>query len=53
MAVYGLPVRHEDDAIRAIRAAAEMQEALPDLNRSFREQWGLELHNHIGVNTGR
>jgi class 3 adenylate cyclase/tetratricopeptide (TPR) repeat protein len=52
MAVYGLPVRHEDDAIRAIRAAAEMQEALPDLNRSFREQWGLELHNHIGVNTG-
>ena len=52
MAVYGLPVRHEDDAIRAIRAAAEMQEALPELNRAFREQWGLELHNHIGVNTG-
>jgi class 3 adenylate cyclase/tetratricopeptide (TPR) repeat protein len=52
MAVYGLPVRHEDDALRAIRAAADMQAALPELNRSFREQWDLELHNHIGVNTG-
>ena len=52
MAVYGLPVRHEDDAIRAIRAAAEMQAALPQLNQTFRDGWGLELHNHIGVNTG-
>ena len=52
MAVYGLPVRHEDDAIRAIRAAAEMQAALPGLNQAFRDRWGLELHNHIGVNTG-
>ncbi len=52
MAVYGLPVRHEDDAIRAIRAAAEMQAALPELNAAFRAEWGLELHNHIGVNTG-
>jgi class 3 adenylate cyclase/tetratricopeptide (TPR) repeat protein len=52
MAVYGLPVRHEDDAIRAIRAAAEMQAALPNLNRAFREEWAVELRNHIGVNTG-
>jgi class 3 adenylate cyclase/tetratricopeptide (TPR) repeat protein len=52
MAVYGLPVRHEDDAIRAIRAAADMQAALPALNESFRERWGIELQNHIGVNTG-
>ena len=46
------PVRHEDDAVRAIRAAADMQAALPELNRSFREEWQLEIHNHIGVNTG-
>jgi class 3 adenylate cyclase len=52
MAVYGLPVRHEDDAIRAIRAAAEMQAALPALNDAFRSQWGVEIRNHIGVNTG-
>ena len=52
MAVYGLPVRHEDDALRAIRAAADMQAALPELNRAFRQEWQLELRNHIGVNTG-
>jgi class 3 adenylate cyclase len=52
MAVYGLPLRHEDDAVRAIRGAAAMQAALPALNDAFRSQWGLELRNHIGVNSG-
>jgi tetratricopeptide (TPR) repeat protein len=52
MAVFGLPVRHEDDALRAVRGAAAMQAALPPLNDSFRARWGLELRNHIGVNTG-
>jgi class 3 adenylate cyclase len=52
MAVFGLPVRHEDDALRAVRAAAAMQAALPALNERFRADWGLELRNHIGVNTG-
>ena len=42
MAVFGVPVVHEDDALRAVRAAAEMREALPEL--------GLEAR--IGVNTG-
>ena len=52
MAVFGLPVRHEDDAVRAIRAAADMQSALEALNPGFRAEWGLELTNHIGVNSG-
>ena len=53
MAVFGLPVRHEDDAVRAVRAAADMQAALPALNDAVpRETWGIELRNHIGVNTG-
>ena len=42
MAVFGVPVVHEDDALRAVRAAAEMREALPDLGVDAR----------IGVNTG-
>jgi class 3 adenylate cyclase/tetratricopeptide (TPR) repeat protein len=42
MAVFGVPVAHEDDALRAVRAAAEMRDALPDLGVQAR----------IGVNTG-
>ncbi len=52
MAVFGLPVRHEDDAVRALRAALDMQAALPALNEGFATTWGVRLLNAIGVNTG-
>jgi class 3 adenylate cyclase/tetratricopeptide (TPR) repeat protein len=52
MAVFGLPVRHEDDALRAVRAANDMQEALDGLNKAFRTEYRVELESHIGVNTG-
>jgi class 3 adenylate cyclase/tetratricopeptide (TPR) repeat protein len=42
MAVFGVPQAHEDDALRAVRAAAEMREAIR----------GMELEARIGVNTG-
>jgi class 3 adenylate cyclase/tetratricopeptide (TPR) repeat protein len=42
MAVFGVPVVHEDDAVRAVRAAQEMQHALPELG----------LQARIGINTG-
>ena len=42
MAVFGIPVSHEDDALRAVRAAAEMRAAITE--------HGLEAR--IGVNTG-
>jgi hypothetical protein len=42
MAVFGVPQAHEDDALRACRAAVEMRDALPELGISGR----------IGVNTG-
>jgi class 3 adenylate cyclase/tetratricopeptide (TPR) repeat protein len=42
MAVFGVPRVHEDDALRAVRAACEMRDALPELGVGAR----------IGVNTG-
>ena len=42
MAVFGIPVSHEDDALRAVRAASEMRDAIAE--------HGLEAR--IGINTG-
>jgi class 3 adenylate cyclase/tetratricopeptide (TPR) repeat protein len=42
MAVFGVPQVHEDDALRACRAAVEMRDALPELG----------LRARIGLNTG-
>ena len=42
MAVFGVPQVHEDDALRACRAAVEMRDALPELGVQAR----------IGLNTG-
>jgi class 3 adenylate cyclase/tetratricopeptide (TPR) repeat protein len=52
MAVFGLPKLHEDDALRAVRAAAEMQAALATLNEELEQRWGVRLTSRIGVNTG-
>ena len=52
MAVYGLPVRHEDDALRAVRAAADMRDALPALNAELESDFGITMAGPIGVNTG-
>ena len=42
MAVFGVPVAHDDDALRAVRAAQDMRDALPEIGVQAR----------IGVNTG-
>ena len=52
MAVFGLPRLHEDDALRAVRAAAEMRDALAALNAELDRRWGVTIGNRTGVNTG-
>src|SRR5579864_8183605 len=52
MAVFGVPLVHEDDALRALRAAAEVQEAVGVLSVELERDYGTHLAVRIGVNTG-
>src|SRR5919112_833984 len=52
MAVFGLPRVHEDDALRAVRAARAMQAALDRLNEGLERSYGVTLANRTGLNTG-
>src|SRR5437868_3924416 len=52
MAVFGVPVLHEDDALRAVRAAAGLGEEIARLNRELEADFGTTLSVRTGVNTG-
>ena len=52
VAVFGIPVLHEDDALRALSAATEMLAAVETLNDELRGLIGVEIGIRIGVNTG-
>ena len=52
MAVFGVPVLHEDDALRAVRATEAMREALVGLNETFHSELGINIQTRTGVNTG-
>jgi class 3 adenylate cyclase/tetratricopeptide (TPR) repeat protein len=52
MAVFGVPHVHEDDALRAVRAANELRTALELLNAELERDYGTRLSVRIGINTG-
>src|SRR6266542_6650271 len=52
MAVFGIPRLHEDDPIRAVRAAAAMGEALAELNEELQRERGVTLAIRTGITTG-
>jgi len=52
MAVFGVPVAHEDDALRAARAADEMRLRLAGLNDELERRFGTRISLRIGIETG-
>ena len=52
VAVFGVPVVHEDDALRAVRATVECRRAMDEMNKEFMQRWGFQLLVRTGVNTG-
>jgi len=52
MAAFGVPLAHEDDPSRALRAALRMRRRLDQLNVELERRFGVELEMRMGVNTG-
>jgi class 3 adenylate cyclase/tetratricopeptide (TPR) repeat protein len=52
MAVFGIPTLHDDDALRAVRAASELRAALAELNEGLGRDFGVDISVCTGVNTG-
>ena len=52
MAVFGVPAVHEDDPLRAVRAALELRGALEPLNAELERAHGIRIVTRTGVNTG-
>jgi class 3 adenylate cyclase/tetratricopeptide (TPR) repeat protein len=52
VAFFGLTEVHEDDALRAVRAAIELRDAVAELRDELVQSSGIELAVSIGVNSG-
>lgn len=52
VALFGVPRVREDDALRSVRAAADMRASLTSLNDELQSDLAIRLEIRIGVNTG-
>jgi class 3 adenylate cyclase/tetratricopeptide (TPR) repeat protein len=52
MAIFGVPKAHEDDPVRAIRAALEIHQLVEALSPELEGKVGSPLSMHSGINTG-
>ncbi len=52
LALFGVPKCHEDDAVRAVRAAREIHELVEGINPEYEARIGAHLSMHSGINTG-
>jgi len=52
MAVFGVPAVHEDDALRAVRAATEVRQRLAEIETEIERERGWSVSWRTGINTG-
>jgi len=52
LALFGVPISHEDDLLRAIRAAREIHDFVDALSPRYERKVGRSLSMHSGINTG-
>ncbi|MBM3270574.1 MAG: AAA family ATPase [Candidatus Sericytochromatia bacterium] len=52
MAVFGLPLSREDDAVRSIHAGLEMQRLMHRFAKDRKAELGVDLRIRVGLNTG-
>ncbi len=52
MATFGIPQQHEDDALRAVRAAVELRQAITGLNADLQRDHGVAIQIRSAINTG-
>ncbi|HEY2936378.1 MAG TPA: BTAD domain-containing putative transcriptional regulator, partial [Gaiellaceae bacterium] len=52
MALFGVPLVHEDDALRAVHAVSEAREALAGVNEELERDWGVAVTFRAAVTTG-
>jgi class 3 adenylate cyclase len=52
VAVFGIPAAHEDDAMRAVRAAKDLRDAITRLNADLKREAEITLGVRTGINTG-
>lgn len=52
MALFGAPIAYENTAERAVRAALDMQAEVAMMRTSFLDEYGVDLHMRVGLNSG-
>jgi len=52
LAVFGLPISHEDDPERAVRGGLAIRDAIPVLNEHLAGTHAVQLGTRVGINTG-
>jgi class 3 adenylate cyclase len=52
MAIFGAPVKHEDDEIRSVRTAFAMIEAANEFNREQKKAGRPEFETSVGISYG-